>query len=88
MIQEVAQVREAQNGGGVERTLPDRLLSAPEAAKYLGTTANRLANLRSRREGPSYVKIGRAVRYRLADLEAFVEQHMVNTSAGAGDREG
>lgn len=51
---------------------PDGRLSRPHAAKYLGVAVQTLANWRSLRRGPKWVKVGGKVFYRLADLEAFV----------------
>ncbi|TFC81163.1 DNA-binding protein [Cryobacterium cheniae] len=52
---------------------PDRprLLRPDDAARYLSRSAAALAQLRYRGTGPKYVKTGRLVRYRLADLEAW-----------------
>lgn len=43
-------------------------LSFLRQARCDGQTANRTP-------GPSYFKIGRAVRYRISDLDAWLEQH-------------
>jgi excisionase family DNA binding protein len=52
---------------------PTELMSAPQAAIYLGTTERTLAVWRSTRRYPlKFVKIGRCVRYRRADLDAFI----------------
>lgn len=56
-----------------------RLLNEREAAAFLGTSAGTLNNLRARNKrdgsGPAipYVKVGKSVRYRLSDLEMFIE---------------
>jgi excisionase family DNA binding protein len=51
-----------------------------EAAKILGTTPGTLAVWRCNRAVQiPFVKIGRSVRYRLADLDAFLEAHTVST---------
>ena len=53
---------------------PGELLDEREAAAILGASVQTLRNWRWRREGPRFRKIGlRMVRYRRADLEAFVE---------------
>lgn len=51
-----------------------RLLNTAEAAKYLGLAENTLRIARIRGGGPSYRKFGRAVRYSVEDLSAYVEQ--------------
>lgn len=49
------------------------LLDEKEAARYLGLSGNTLRNWRAMKQGPATQKIGkRAVRYRFADLEAFI----------------
>jgi transcriptional regulator with XRE-family HTH domain len=48
------------------------LLTPAEVAERLGVSATTLATWRcTKRYPPSYVKVGRLVRYRLVDLEAF-----------------
>lgn len=54
------------------------LLTPREAAEYLGVPETTLAQWRSQRRGPPYVKLElRLVRYRRSDLEAYVGQHLV-----------
>ncbi|MBW1954033.1 MAG: helix-turn-helix domain-containing protein [Deltaproteobacteria bacterium] len=48
-----------------------------EAAKFLGLKPQTLRNLRCYRKGPPYLKLGRAVRYLRADLEAYLARHRV-----------
>jgi predicted DNA-binding transcriptional regulator AlpA len=50
----------------------EALLTAHEAAALLSVSASYLAKARMRGEGPRYVKIGRAVRYRHADLAGWI----------------
>ena len=55
-----------------------KLLTRPEAAKYLGITEQTLAVWAcTKRYDLAYVKVGRLVKYRLADLDAFIERHTV-----------
>ncbi len=52
---------------------PGDLLSEKEAAELLGCGFRTLRNWRAKRGGPRFVKVGqRLVRYRRADLEAFI----------------
>lgn len=54
----------------------DRLLSPEEAAGYLGVVENTLSVWRSTgRYNLPYIKVGRLVRYRLSDLQAFLARH-------------
>ena len=60
-----------------------KVLSEPEAATFLGISSATLkkARLEGPREGrisaPNYVKAGRCVRYRIEDLMAWLEKHLV-----------
>ena len=44
------------------------------AAKMLGFSVHTLQNRRYLGQPPRYVRIGRSIRYRLADLEAFLNE--------------
>lgn len=56
------------------------LLTPREAAEYLGVPESTLAQWRSQRRGPPYIKLElRLVRYRLSDLETYLGQHVVET---------
>jgi predicted DNA-binding transcriptional regulator AlpA len=55
---------------------PSPLLNEKQAAEFLGINPGTLGVWRCTRRyngGPRYLKIGRAVRYRLSDLEQFAE---------------
>jgi predicted DNA-binding transcriptional regulator AlpA len=53
-------------------------LSEQEAARYLGMSHSwlRHARLRQPESAPRHVRIGRAVRYRIADLDAYLEARL------------
>lgn len=53
--------------------IPRRFLDPAESGEYLGLSVATLANWRSAGTGPEYLKVGGRIRYRLADLDAFVE---------------
>jgi len=56
------------------------LLTPKEVAEFLGIPEGTLAQWRSQRRGPRYVKLEeRLVRYRFADLESYLNQHSVQT---------
>jgi len=57
------------------------LLSTFQAADYLGVPRETLAVWRMRKTGPRYSKIGRHVKYRQADLDAWVESRTIPTGA-------
>jgi len=57
------------------------LLDEHRAARYLGLRVKTLRNWRSAGKGPSYIKIGRIVRYRVTELDEFIEKRLVDTGA-------
>ncbi len=60
------------------------LLKQAEAARVLGLSERTLERLRVRGTGPRFVKAGRLVRYREADLEAWTMARVrSSTSEGA-----
>ena len=52
-----------------------------EAARILGLSPQTLRNWRCRHQGPEYVKIGYAIRYKIADLLDFAEKGRVRHEA-------
>lgn len=48
-----------------------------QAAEYLGMKVTTLRQWRFLSRGPVYLKIGRSVRYRREDLDAFLQQSAV-----------
>lgn len=49
------------------------LLTVDEAAQELNLSASWLNKLRLKGEGPSFIRLGRLVRYTREDLEAWIE---------------
>lgn len=62
--------------------LPDRLLTAAEAARYLGYTEGTVRNKASAGEIPS-VKLGHALRFRLSTLDAWIAEQDAAAKAAA-----
>lgn len=60
-------------------TTRDRLLTRDEAADFLGLRNARTLEVwaSTNRYGLPYVKVGRSVRYRLSDLERWLEERTV-----------
>ena len=56
------------------------LTKAGPVAAFLDTTEFYLARLRYEGRGPAFVKMGRSVRYRWADVDRWVEQNKRTTS--------
>ena len=61
--------------------LDKRFLTAEEVAQLTGLSIETLAQWRSQRRGIPYLKIGRIVRYDLADVQAYLEGCRVSVSA-------
>ena len=56
----------------------NNLLTTKEAADFLGIPARTLENWRcNQRYALPYIKIGRIIRYRLVDLENWVQNNIV-----------
>lgn len=55
----------------------DRLLTPDQAASILAVQTKTLSHWRYTGEGPAYTKVGRLVRYRRADLDAWVDAQTV-----------
>jgi excisionase family DNA binding protein len=49
------------------------LIDGPQLAKQLGIPDKTVAEWRSVGRGPSYIKVGRHVRYRQEDVDAWLE---------------
>lgn len=52
-----------------------------QAASYLDLSVKTLQARRAAHKAPAFLKIGRSVRYRLADLDAFLAAHRVDPEA-------
>lgn len=53
----------------------ERLLNEKEAAEMLGVSTKLLQAWRYRREGVPFVKVGRRVKYRLRDIQDYIERN-------------
>lgn len=63
----------------VHRAL-DKLLAPPEVAEMLGVTVGYLGTRRFEGEGPAYVKVGAAVRYRASDVADWLAANTYNST--------
>jgi predicted DNA-binding transcriptional regulator AlpA len=55
------------------------LLHEADAARYIGMSVAFLRQARVRARGPAYFRIGRSVRYRVSDLDAWLSERRVTT---------
>lgn len=66
----------------LKRAIPmQRLLTQAEAAELLCLSERTLERLRVTGTGPRFVRLGRSVRYRLADVEAWVTARVVGSTS-------
>lgn len=57
-----------------------KIAISPEQAEMLyGVNRGTLANLRSKKQGPPYLKVNRKVLYRVADFEKWLFANQVKT---------
>jgi excisionase family DNA binding protein len=59
----------------------DTYLTPREAATYLRTSPSTLAKRRLYGSGPAFTRIGRAVRYRREDLDAWMTASVVRSTS-------
>lgn len=66
------------------------LHDTPTVARLLGLSEVTLRKWRiqERREGPAWIKCGKAVRYREADLQAWLSHQTVSSAAATGASDG
>lgn len=70
-----------QSGESAHQDIPRILLTVKEAAAYLRCGVSTLNKLRVSGDGPMYVKMHGRVVYKLADLDRYIEQHRVRSTA-------
>ena len=63
--------------------MPHELLSTKQAAERLGISKRTLETLRQVGNGPSYLKLGRAVRYQPSEIDSWLLTLAFNSTAQA-----
>ncbi len=53
-----------------------KLLTRQQAANFLGVSYSTLCRWASHGEGPKYCKVGKQPRYRVIDLDKYLEQQI------------
>ncbi|MBY5948778.1 helix-turn-helix domain-containing protein [Photobacterium rosenbergii] len=69
----------------------EEFLTPKQVAQMLQLTERTLANQRHEGRGIPFIKVERAVRYRCADIEAYIQQNVVKlgkTKPTKGNEEG
>jgi predicted DNA-binding transcriptional regulator AlpA len=56
-------------------------LDTAAAADFVGLSKSALEKLRCFGTGPKYLKLNRAVRYRVSDLEAWLSERIVSSTS-------
>ena len=67
---------------GILEVISD-IFSTEEASQYVKYSVPTLALWRLQGRGPTYIHIGRSVRYRKSDLDAWLAAHTVAPEGGA-----
>lgn len=62
-------------------TFQEALLSPKIAAQFLIMTENRLAKYRLTGDGPTFIKLGRRIYYRVSDIEAWIEKNRYSSTS-------
>lgn len=62
----------------MERAILSKSLDEKQAARLLAVAVQTLRNWRHQRRGPAYIKMGRAVRYQIKDLEDFMDKRKID----------
>jgi predicted site-specific integrase-resolvase len=60
----------------------DPLLPPPDVGELLSVSERTLEYWRYQGRGPAFVRVGKRVRYRLSDVEAFLAANRQTTEAG------
>ena len=68
---------------GMVPTTPRQAISEREAAPYTGLSTHGLRAMRRQGRGPAYLRLGRAIRYRIVDLDAWMTAHRVEPREAA-----
>lgn len=64
-----------------QEVMDDELLNTRETGKYLKRPAGTLSQWRYLGRGPAYIRVGREVRYRKSDLDAWLEANRIEPEA-------
>ena len=66
---------------GARMEVPE-LMTAQQAARLLGISAETLRKWRAKRKCLPYVRVGRHIRYKACDVAAFIERGVVDVYDG------
>lgn len=57
--------------------MPNKLMTTQQLADYLEIAVSTILQYRAEGTGPQYIKLGHLVRYRVSDVEAWLEAKAV-----------
>ncbi|WP_420417417.1 helix-turn-helix transcriptional regulator [Pacificispira sp.] len=66
--------------GAMTQTI-QHTLRTDDAARYIGLSASTMAKLRLSGKGPQYIKTGRIVLYRPADLDSWLDAQLRSSTS-------
>lgn len=78
----MAHAQSSNQSGGLPLKL--NLMDSVQLAEFLTNKPNTIEGWRIKGVGPRYIKIGRLVRYRLADVEEWLEAQARSSTSQAG----
>lgn len=59
--------------------MTEKLLTVAEVAEYLGVAVELIYRWNTAGTGPARIRVGRTVRYRPSDVEAWLTEHTVSS---------
>ena len=62
-------------------SVENALITEAAAADYLGISIRTIQAWRMRGGGPIFVKLGKSVRYRPSDIQAWIEAHLASSTS-------
>ncbi len=76
-------VKAAVNNPQFSTASPPPLIDTDDLAKYLGNEVNTCEGWRLKGIGPRYIKVGRLVRYRIEDIDLWLQSQTRNSTSEA-----
>jgi predicted DNA-binding transcriptional regulator AlpA len=87
MVESVHESARRSERKALHTVAENRLLTPEDVAAITGLSVETLAQWRSQKRGPPYLKISRnCVRYRQSDLDGWVAERIVRTDLEASER--
>jgi len=70
----------------IAKSIAPTSLTEEDAAHYVAYTPSALRKWRKKGSGPAYIRHGRSIRYRVRDLDDWLDGHRVETRDARGRR--